>query len=197
MATKKTTTTRTTTATATKKGTNKMKDIKTNVVLDLTPYTNPKTNKGFILPPHAPKTYINAEGQIKIEYESILVNETLQIKRYTKDPVISNNYQTFWTDPDNNLYQINITPSIVKDDKTYSPITFFLKDLLSQLGCPSDIQSYTPEQITYLFKYIKSLNTSFQFITTELTSKAGNHYTVLKPIKGTVIPDTDPLNYSL
>lgn len=190
MATQKTSTKKTATSTAKatteKKGTKTMniKELPLNTILNLKP------NNNFLLLPHKNKTFISATGNICIEYERELINETLQIYKYTNIPAISDDYQTYWTDSDNNLYQINVTPAIIKDDKTYSPITFFLKDLLTQLNAHSDIQSYTPEQILELFKYIKSLNTEFQFIITENTSKAGNTYRILKPVKLQYIKDT-------
>ena len=187
MATKKTTSTKTSTAKATtKKGTKPMnytsiKDIPTGTIIELKPNTN------FLLIPGKNKTFISATGNICIEYEKELINETLNIYKYSDTPVISHDYQTFWTDLSNNLYQINITPSILKETKTYSPITFFIKDLLTQLHIHTDIQSYAPEQIIELLKYIKSLNRSFTFIVTENTSKAGNTYKTFKPVKQTVI----------
>ena len=160
-----------------------IKDIPTDTLLTLKP------NNNFLLVPGKNKTFITATGNIAIEYERELINETLQIYKYTNTPVISHDYQTFWTDTANNIYQINITPSILKETKTYSPITFFIKDLLTQLHIRTDIQSYAPEQILDLFKYIKSLNQNFTFIVTEHTSKAGNTYKTLKPIKGQYIKD--------
>lgn len=190
--TKKTPATKTATATAkatTKKGTKTMnytsiKDIPTDTIIELKP------NDNFLLIPGKNKTFISNTGTICIEYEKELINETLQIYKYSETPVISHDYQTFWTDSSNNLYQINITPSIIKETKTYSPITFFIKDLLTQLNIHTDIQSYAPEQILELFKYIKSLNRTFSFIVTENTSKAGNLYKTFKPIKGQYIKDT-------
>lgn len=199
MATKKTSTTRTTTATATKKGTKHMelKDIKPGTIITLKPRTIPETNKGFIVTPHKPKLYINAEGTIKTEYESI--QKTPLIKEYTTNPVISNNYQTFWTTEDKQqLYQINVMPSApTTAGKTCSPILFFLNDLLSQLNCSLDYnQVKTPEDILHLLDYIKSLNRTYTFIVTEVTGKTGNKYNVLKPVQLPVLKQTED-NYSL
>ena len=186
MATKKTTSTKTSTAKATteKKGTKAMnlKEIPANTIIALKPHTP------FLLTPHKNKIYINAEGHIKTEYEAIIINETLNIKRYTDNPVISNDYQTIWVTPDNDLIKIDIQPSATTaEGKTFSPITYFIKDLLSQLNCTTDIISLTPEQILEHLKYLKELQVPFQFIVTENISKKGNAYKILKPVKQTVI----------
>lgn len=196
MATQKTSTSKKNNATAQatqeKKGTKPMniKELPVNTIIELKP------NNNFILTPYKNKTFISATGNICIEYEKELINETLNIYKYSDTPAISDDYQTFWTDSDNNLYQINVTPAVIKDNKTYSTITYFIKDLLTQLNVHTDIQSYTSEQIMDLFKYIKSLNQEFQFIITENISKAGNTYRMLKPVKGQYIKDTAD-NFSL
>lgn len=134
MATTKSTSTRTTKkakATVTKKETtNKKEDIK--MTIQLTPA------ELFCKTPGS-QAHSVKDNQLHPLFKKECINENLKIYKPTNEPLISNNYQTYWTTPDGDLIQIILKTKQSykdKDNKTkeYSPIKALIRNAFSQLN---------------------------------------------------------------
>lgn len=133
MATTKSTSTRTTRkakATATKKPTTKKEDIK--MTIQLTPA------ELFCKTPGS-QAHSVKDNQRNPLFQKECLNENLKIYKPTNQPLISNNYQTYWTTPNGDLIQIILkTKQSYKDKenktKEYSPIKSLIRNAFSQLN---------------------------------------------------------------
>ena len=172
--TKKTqSTTSTATATATAAQATNKKETPAMETIQLKPYKN------FLMIPGKQLTYIATDGTLNPQFEKEEVNKDLNIYKVTDIPLISKSYQTFWTDSQNNIYniqfQIAATSTSINDKgetitKTFSPVKNAIRTLFSQLGLTTYNKLETPEDIIQHFKIIKQdYNYTFTIV------KSDNH----------------------